>query len=444
MGMQRNRAKKGRESLRERRPLLSVAMIAKNEERALGRAIASVRSVAEVVVVDTGSTDRTRQVAQEHGARVYDFKWNHHFGEARSESIRRCRGQYVLWLDADETVMAEDLSLLQEAARAGQHSLISCLSYLDCSYQVPEYQVEGMGAVTILRVLRLARNVPGLRFVHRVHEQLQLPASVRDREPAASAIRVLHHGRMNPTKSTYYDALLILEHRDDPTDPHAAIYLAGRMVQANLPEALLELLDGCDLSRATARHQRERYWFFRAWALSTLGEQQDDPGRSHPLYQEALAAYAKARTPQADIMAAALLIQNGHTAEGVRILEEAHQQDREHLQVQRVLELAHTYQQDPSQLRQQLKAYFQALAQARHQAQQGQPATEASPALTTAPELQGGDADCLAPLPGPGPATAARRRPDLTNLRPRRGLVAPDFRGSKSPAGHLQQLPASP
>lgn len=419
MGRKQGKARNNPQD-RERRPLLSVAMIAKNEEQAIGRAIASVRPVAEVVVVDTGSTDRTRQVAQDHGARVYDFKWNHHFGEARTESIRRCRGQYVLWLDADEVVMAEDLPLLQELAHAGQHSLMSCQSYLDCSYQVPEYAVAGVGEVTVLRVNRLARNVPGLRFIHRVHEQLQLPASVRDREPVASAIRVVHHGRMNPTKSTYYDALLILEHRDDPTDPHAAIYLAGRMVQAGLPEALLELLDGCDLSRATARHQHERYWFFRAWALTTLGEQQEDLDRSWEFYQGALAAYAKARTPQADIMAAALLIQQDQVAAGVQILEEAHQQDPRHLQVGRVLKLAQTYQHDPEQLRQRLKAYFRGLAQARNQAQQG-----------------GGGAEHLEPEIAPAPQPVALpRRPDLTHLRPRavRGLVAPDFRGSMPPS----------
>lgn len=449
MGMNRNRPKKN--PPRDRRPLLSVAMIAKNEERVIGRAIASVRPVAEeVVVVDTGSTDRTRQVALEHGARVIGHPWNHHYGEARTVSLRHCRGQYVLWLDADETVEAADLPLLQEYARAGQHELVACLSHLDRSYQVPEYHVEGLGEVTVLQVPRLARNLPGLHFQHRVHETLELPARVRDRQPALSAIRVVHHGRMTPSKGTYYDALLLLEHRDDPTDPHAAIYLAGRMVQADLPGAVLELLDGCDLSRATARHQLERYWYFRGWALATLGEQQPDPDRGQRLLQAALAAYDQAHTTLASIMAATLLIGIGREIEGLRLLEEAFERDPDHLQLQRVLSLARAYQENPELLRQQLSEYFQGLAWARQQAQQGAPAAELASSQPIAPSAGSGaqeapEASTAALAGPPAPVTAALpRRLDLTHLRPRRGLVAPDFRGSMLPSRPAAAVTGAP
>jgi glycosyltransferase involved in cell wall biosynthesis len=75
----------------------------KNEEPSLPACLASLAGVADdVVVVDTGSSDRTRDVARQHGARVFDFPWCDDFSAARNECLRHAHGDWVLWLDADE------------------------------------------------------------------------------------------------------------------------------------------------------------------------------------------------------------------------------------------------------------------------------------------------------------------------------------------------------
>jgi hypothetical protein len=81
---------------------LSLTMIVKNEAATLGRCLSSVRDlVDEIVVVDTGSCDNTKDIARQHGARIFDFPWCDNFTAARNEAIRQATGQWLLWLDAD-------------------------------------------------------------------------------------------------------------------------------------------------------------------------------------------------------------------------------------------------------------------------------------------------------------------------------------------------------
>jgi glycosyltransferase involved in cell wall biosynthesis len=82
---------------------ISASLIVKNEEVMLGKALKSIKGVDEIIVVDTGSEDKTIEIAKEHGAKVYtDYKWNDHFSEARNHSKKHCRGDWLLIIDADE------------------------------------------------------------------------------------------------------------------------------------------------------------------------------------------------------------------------------------------------------------------------------------------------------------------------------------------------------
>lgn len=93
---------------------LSVCMIVKDEEEVLGRCLASIRGVwEELVVVDTGSTDKTKEIASAFGAKVYDFSWCDHFAKARNFSFAKAREDLVMWLDADDVLTEEDCKKLQ-------------------------------------------------------------------------------------------------------------------------------------------------------------------------------------------------------------------------------------------------------------------------------------------------------------------------------------------
>jgi GT2 family glycosyltransferase len=86
-----------------RRTRVSLTMIVKNEERHLPDCLASVNDlVDEMIVVDTGSTDRTKAVAASYGAKVSDFPWVDDFAAARNEALRHATGDWVFWMDADD------------------------------------------------------------------------------------------------------------------------------------------------------------------------------------------------------------------------------------------------------------------------------------------------------------------------------------------------------
>ncbi|GAA2356695.1 glycosyltransferase family 2 protein [Dactylosporangium salmoneum] len=103
-------------------PLLSASLIVKDEEDVLPRCLTALRKLAdEIVVYDTGSSDRTVEIAREHGATVIEGFWNDHFGDARMRSLAHCRGRWALWVDADE-VFAGDARAVREAMQYGERS----------------------------------------------------------------------------------------------------------------------------------------------------------------------------------------------------------------------------------------------------------------------------------------------------------------------------------
>src|SRR5262249_46480551 len=97
---------------------LSLAMIVRDEAPRLAECLASIRPhVDEMVVVDTGSTDRTRDLARDRGARVFEFPWCDDFAAARNASLLPCRGAWIFWMDADDVISAACGRGLRELVR---------------------------------------------------------------------------------------------------------------------------------------------------------------------------------------------------------------------------------------------------------------------------------------------------------------------------------------
>lgn len=154
-------------------PRVSLCMIVRDEEQNLTACLNSVIDlVDEVIVVDTGSTDRTKEIALHRGARVFDFTWVDDFGAARNESLRHANGDWVFWFDADDRLNELNRDRLRtlfrglNAETAGFVMKYSCLTNATT------------GAHTLVDQVRLFPNRPQIRWEHRVHEQV-LPAIQR-------------------------------------------------------------------------------------------------------------------------------------------------------------------------------------------------------------------------------------------------------------------------
>ncbi len=137
-------------------------MIVKNEEANLGRCLASVQPyVDEMVIVDTGSSDNTKAIAEQYGAKVYDHPWQDDFATARNVALSHVSGDWVLVLDADET--------LTEAAGLALRDAITQPDYLVINLLRQEI---GAKDNPYSEVSRLFRRHPALRFSHPYHAQV--------------------------------------------------------------------------------------------------------------------------------------------------------------------------------------------------------------------------------------------------------------------------------
>jgi tetratricopeptide (TPR) repeat protein len=227
---------------------LSAPLIVRNEERFLPGCLRSIRDlVDEIVVVDTGSTDRTREIARDFGGRVVEVPWEDDFAAARNAALDLARGDWILYVDADERVRPCDAARvraqLEEPSRVG--------------YQVLLHPRPGF---TPYWELRLFRNHPLIRFRGVIHENIW---------PGVQAYRLAFGGDIGRSD-------LVLDHEGyegDQAHKHAR----------NLP-----------LLRVALRHDPSRVF---AWChLATIYAEQSDERRARAAWQRGL-RHARRRRP---------------------------------------------------------------------------------------------------------------------------------------------------
>ena len=168
---------------------LSLAMIVKDEEEMLPRCLAAVKdAVDEMIVVDTGSTDRTVEIAESFGAKVLHHEWTGDFAAARNVSFDAATGDWIIYLDADEVLVAEDADRLRELTKR---------VWREAFYLVETNFTGDLsdGEALTHNALRVFRNRPEYRFEGRLHEQIanKLPAFNPERLEATT-VRVEHYG----------------------------------------------------------------------------------------------------------------------------------------------------------------------------------------------------------------------------------------------------------
>ncbi len=163
-------------------------MIVKNEENCLARCLRSVASlVDEMIVVDTGSTDKTVEIAEENGATVFTDEWRDDFSSSRNVSLDKATGDWMLVMDADEELRAEDIPsirpLLEDSEMKGY--LIEIVSR--------SINNDNPSEARIHRSVRLFRNDPRYRYEGTIHEEIDLDPNPSLSIGAAPAT-IYHYG----------------------------------------------------------------------------------------------------------------------------------------------------------------------------------------------------------------------------------------------------------
>lgn len=222
---------------------LSLCAIAKNEEIALPKCLSSVKDVVnEIVVLDTGSTDRTVEIAKQFGAKVYHFDWCNDFSAARNQALNYVTGDWILVLDADETLTPEIVPHLQQAIDSDRYLVINLLRQEVGAVQSP-YSL----------VSRLFRRHPNIRFDRPYHALIDdSVAQILTVEPDwqigyLPPVAILHSGYQKGAiaqKDKWQQAAKTMEGflADHPADPYVCCKLGALYVESGKIEQGIELL----------------------------------------------------------------------------------------------------------------------------------------------------------------------------------------------------------
>jgi hypothetical protein len=247
-------------------------MIVKNESANLPICLASVAGlVDETIVVDTGSTDRTRETAAEYGARVVDFAWVDSFALARNESLRHATGDWILWLDADDRLDEANHALFQAlAARLGNDPIAY---FMGCRLTWET------GMSHTVEHVRLFRNLPSIRWKYRVHEQLMYGDDWLTGSAQRSAVTIQHLGYHDPTmmqtKLMRNVRLLELDRGENPDDPAILFHLGWTYLRLARPAEALPVLQQSLIQSSLTLSIVGPLYTLIALALEQLGRKED-------------------------------------------------------------------------------------------------------------------------------------------------------------------------
>lgn len=152
---------------------ISLCMIVKDEEKTLARCLESASKFAdEIIIVDTGSTDKTKEIAKSFNCRLYDFKWEDNFEKARNYSFSKASKDYIMWLDADDFIDEENIRLLNDLKESLDENVDSVMM----NYSLIR-DAEGKTTYSLKRN-RLVKRIRGYKWVGKVHEFLSVYGNI--------------------------------------------------------------------------------------------------------------------------------------------------------------------------------------------------------------------------------------------------------------------------
>ncbi len=241
------------------RPLISVCMIAKNEEKYIEQCLRSVKPVAdEIIFVDTGSTDRTVDIARKYTDKIYFHPWNDNFSEARNQAMHYAKGDWILTIDADEELVKEDIpNVLNAVQEAGIDAIVA---------QVVSAAHRGRSKA-VHNSERILRNNGVIHYEGRVHNRV-----VGVTSPKIYPLRILHYGYdiMEGDTGKKFErtvSLLKKDLEDSPDNPATHHYLSCSYLSLGMYEETIE--HGLKATRlAEAKNNQDMLFLWTYYNLS--------------------------------------------------------------------------------------------------------------------------------------------------------------------------------
>lgn len=315
---------------------ISLCMIVKDEQDKIGRCLMKIKpAVDEMIVVDTGSADRTKDIAKAFGAKVYDFAWTDSFADARNFSLSKASGRWILILDADEAISFSDHNSLRELVKGARsepkaysfstRNYVNSMNTTRWTANDGTYAEEEKGTGWFPG--DKARLFPGgahIRFEYPVHERVEPSLSRAGIKIVTCDIPIHHYGTLDDGKKSskaesYYElAKRKVNEMEKPDEKilHEMAVQAGEL--GKYEEALKHLNRVIAINPGFAP------------AYQSMGNNYYNLGR----YEEALSSYKKAMQLDPDMRDAVLMrstleIITGNVEDAVHYLEGLLKKDAE-------------------------------------------------------------------------------------------------------------------
>ncbi|MBW3013481.1 glycosyltransferase [Candidatus Woesearchaeota archaeon] len=214
---------------------ISVCMIVKNEEACLERCLNSIKDLAdEIIIVDTGSTDKTVEIAKKFTEKIFDFEWIGDFSAARNFSIKQATKDWILVLDADEMIVEEDVYVIKDLVEKEDAAAyyLNQVDYVKVD-DVNKYgivsqnkELDGMMPFTSKPIARLFRNKKEIQFNNKIHEVINQSIDEKGYKLEFTNANIIHFiddqkGGFGKDKLQNYLNIGLEQIKQTPNDPKA-------------------------------------------------------------------------------------------------------------------------------------------------------------------------------------------------------------------------------
>lgn len=220
---------------------ISASMIVKDEGKYIRNCLESIKDfVDEIVVVDTGSTDNTKEICKQYTDKVYDYKWKNSFADARNFALSKCSSacDWVFRIDGDEEAPLDLKINMYNTMLNGEAD----------AYLIPIYNFQSDGTKPISTTLRLFKKHKDIQYTGRVHEEIDGCLKQLNYSVLKINSHLLHYGYLKGTqsyKTDFYSKLLMLDYEEDPKNFKTCMNLANHYMHSGKYAIAVDFYKDC-------------------------------------------------------------------------------------------------------------------------------------------------------------------------------------------------------